>query len=771
MKKKADILISVAFILLGGIVSFAHLPLGAPGFSIVFLGMIVSPGYLLLRLLIDDPLDPWEIYPLSFVIGFSIFSVAGIPLFFARAPLWAAYLPPAILGVIFAAILYIKNISVEFERGWMKESYRIGLVFAGVMFLVFVISWLLGSFRGWAVEEDYYTYITFVRRFTERGYIDNFQLSYPNEGHDPIHSYNVWAMMWAVLSNAVKIDPIQLYIKSAILTVPAAALAFYALSKKIFDRASGMAATICYVIYHFIAMGFILIGRSSFYNDDPGMMIFFPVAISLVLRFLESGKKGMLIAALLACAGTMLVHPLWGVFAAGGLTLAAIAAQASNLQNRAGKMPAVQSAWKWTLRTGWLILLLPDVWVLYRILFFDVSDYYVGMGWESWPQFALLLGPPAIIFAVWIVTIIRKNIDQAKRGASLVISAVLVAAPFAILRISESRATRPEEFDLLRGYNYYLTGKLYVLHPDRFSYTAPDMDFFPWILLIFIALPYMIFLYKRKTRLTLFAIMAVVVIPIIAFHPYLAWIFSKAMHVAYLRRALRFSALFGAVIIGAGAWELSQKAGKWAAAVLIAVAISTAWLAGLYPVEPPCFRGALGKAFFVMFHSPSDGLFWQTNHEAHKMNNITWDTEKFSKLLEIIPQRETVLSDAFTSYRITAYKDIYVMARLKPSTGAMDQFDRERDSSAMLMAEGNMQLVCDMLRRYKSRWILLNIEPSYVLERYVGREWERILFWHPATVAAIIEDEKDFKQAAIDKPWILMEAKPACAPWPPRTKE
>jgi len=754
MKDKADIWVAIGLSVTGGVISLAHVPSGAVGMILVFFGMVMAPGYILSRVFISRPLDPWEIYPISFVLGAACFGMIGMAMFFTRAPLTAAYPAMFSITVVFAVWLFaMKKDANLWERGWSKEPGGLGWLFAFITLAATAVAWRLGSERGWAIDWDYYTYITFVRRIVTRGYADNFPLSYANEGHDPIHSYNVWALMWAVISKNASIDPIMLYIKSAVVITPAALLAFYSLTRALFNRAAGMAATICYTLYHFIALGFVLTGRTSFYTDDPSWLIIFPVAMRFGWEYINAEKNelGLMVAAVLTSCMAMMVHPLWGVLTAAGVVFEVV------IRIVAGGSETDPKT-KWLIRAGWAALIAPAIWAIYKV----ASDYsvYGGQNPESWWGFIFFLGLPLGLWMPRIVELIKKQSAAVYRGAKIVSATAIGLMPFAILRLIESRGARAEIFEALSPYKVFLTDSLFILNPGKFSYTAPDMTFFPWIILCVGTLPWLAIRYKKqRDHASLLVSLGMVLIPLIAFHPYLSWIFSGILHVAYLKRALRFSTMFAAVGIGAGLWAIARRSGKWAGVVVTAIGLAAAIAASLYPVTPVEFRGLLAKSWFIMTKRPVEGLFWNSDREAHLQPNTQWDTEEFSSLLENIPLQETVLTDAFTSYRLTAYRDLYVMARLKPSTGAPNQPARQKDSLDFTTARYNVALICDLLRRYKSRWVIINIDQGYQMDGYN--------LWYRPTLELILNSRDDFEPVAEKDQWILLRAKGSCSPWPP----
>lgn len=782
MKGKPDILAAVGAIVAGGIVTVLHLPGGTIGMTLIFLGMIAAPGYLLARMLLPDPFDPWEIYPLSLTLGVTCFGIVGMIMFLASAPIIAAYPAMAAVGLAFA-VGAIHESPLQWEKGWSKETGWLGWSFAIVLALIFLVAIRLGSFRGWYAEWDYYTYITMVRRLVTRGFAGNFPLSYIAEGNDPIHSYNIWALMWAAISRGAQIEPVILYVRSGFLTILAAILAFYSLTKVLFNRSSAMAAAICYALYHLIALGFIELGSSSFFNDDPAWLIFFPTAIRLGWEYLDrrgaaccapalstSSVRGaasgapakQLIACVLAVAGTLMVHPLWGGLAALVIALAALTRMLSKKPGTRNKLmspvfsryaPAELAAW-----LGCALILAPSVWAMWEI---GAGVRVLGTNIiSSWWDFIILLVLPAALMIPKLVERISKNPDKARQGARLLACIAIVFAPLVLLRFHETRGARADLFEQLHPYKWYITDRLFVLNPSLYTYTEPGMTLYPWSLIGVAALPWLWLRARRGDRASYFVAAAILVIPLVAINPYLSWLFCKVLHPAYLKRALRVSGIFAAMGAGIVMWNIAGRAGKKAWVALIALAFAAAVGSSIYPVDPPYFQGALEKAWFIIKNPPSEGLFWAPDINADIMPDTKWDTEEFSSLLDHVPEGETVVSDAFTGYRLTAYRDVFVIIRPKPSFAVNDQASRDKDYEKLMTAGENTGPVCEVLRRYKSRWILFNADPTYRIRGH--------LMWDPRLIRSIITSSDYFELVEVRSPWGLALAKPECSPWPPQ---
>ena len=155
-----------------------------------------------------------------------------------------------------------------------------------------------------------------------------------------------------------------------------------------------------------------------------------------------------------------------------------------------------------------------------------------------------------------------------------------------------------------------------------------------------------------------------------------------------------------------------------------------------------------------MAHAPSNGLFWHSDYDAYKNSIVKWDTEQFAVLVEQAPDGDTIFSDRFTSYRLTAYKDVYVVCRMKPSTGAADQNQREIDQARFFDSSTDNREKCLVMKKYKARWALLNVDPDYRLrEYYLGDPW---------TVEKLGGDSERFALIGRAGDWVLFKATDAC---------
>lgn len=740
MKRHIPILSIWAIALAGFLVAQFNFHLGIIGVAIVFFALAFVPGFLVFNFFERSDFSLLDIYLLSLALGLSIFMVIGVPLFLIKASLNVVILLIFILNscLLLLNFIFMSKRKVEPRK---RESEPLSVYVLIGLFTV--VALVLGSFRGWGEDWDYYTYITMVRRLVSRGVIDNYPCAYANEIADPIHGFSVWALLWATVAKGVSVDPVYLYVNSAFLTVPACLCAFYFAGKALFSKSVARASLFCYAVFHLFGMGMILLGRSSFYTDDPSWLIFFPTVLGTAIRFVDDGRKSWLVLLALFGAGIWLLHPLWGM-------LTFISVGLGVVGNLFVKTP-ISKVDKIAIGTGLLIFFFPVLYAFFKLLGATVPNFEL----PSPKGGVLFLGVPLILFSPWLYRRLRA-IHRAtifRRWISLTIALLGVSVPFVILRLYLISKANGDAV-LSSPYKFFVSGALFVLSPFNFTYTAPDMTLFPFSLLGLFAIPLLIKMRNGNRWKADFILGGLFVIPLIALHPYLAYWFSKWAHIAYLRRALRLSAMFASLSAGLVVVWLAEKfaLGKRVlveAIVLLALACAV-WA---YPYSPPYFERAFDKAVFVISKAPSRGLFWHPEYDIYKAHSANWDTERFDEILSSVKNGETVFSDRFTSYRLTAYCDVYVVCRFKPSQSVRDQMKREEDQ-ARFFAERNNKSRCQILKKYNARWVLLNLDADYrVRDYYLGDPW---------TAQELEADKERFSVVYRGDNWILFRAESAC---------
>lgn len=740
MRKHTHILCAWAAALAAFLIDHYGFRAGIIGIAFTFSALTFVPGFLTLNFLKHDNFSLLDIYILSLVLGFSIFMIIGVPLFLLKAPL-AVVVP--LFFALSSCLLVLNLVFVRTRKIIERREYEPISVYLLILFFT-VWTLVAGAFRGWGEDWDYYTYITMVGRLVSRGIIDNYPTAYANEIVDPIHGFNVWALLWASVAKGASVTPVFLYVNSAFLTVPAALCAFYFAGKSLFPKSAAVSSLFCYSVFHLFGMGMILLGRSSFYTDDPAWLIFFPTLLGTAIRFVNEERKCWLIMSALLAAVAWLIHPLWGMLALVSLGLGV----AGKLFVRAG----VSRMDKIALMAGVCIFFLPVLYACIKLLSGDSPGFELPpSGWGS----VCFLGLPLILFSPWLYKKAKSVYDDSvfRRWILLTVVSVVTAFPAVILRLFLISKAGGEGV-LSSPYKFFLSGALFVLSPFNYTYTAPDMTVFPLSVLGLFAIPLLFRKLNQDDGKSAFVLLGLFIIPIIAIHPYLAYWFVKWVHIAYLRRALRLGAMFAALSSGlAVTWFVGRFTLRKRIVAHAVVFIILGIIVWLYPYSPPYFRNSFGKALFIVFKAPSDGLFWHPEYDIYKMKSANWDTEPFEEVLSPVRDKETVFSDRFTSYRLTAYRDVYVVCRFKPSQGVLDQMEREEDQ-ARFFAEKNNDNRCRILKKYNARWILLNLDPDYrVRDYYLGDPW---------TAQELEADKEKFSVAERVGKWVLFKAGSAC---------
>ena len=176
-----------------------------------------------------------------------------------------------------------------------------------------VLAWFVGASRGPEHDWDLYNYISMVRKFLVWGMAGTHHYFYADAPPDPIHSYNLHALVWAVIALKNRVDPIPLYIHSAFLTVPLCFAAFFSLARRSLGNRAGFFAFAFYFFFQIIYGGMYFVGNSTFYPDDAIWLLGFPALLSLAFIYLEkAGGWAALLTAFSALAVSV-IHPLWGL--------------------------------------------------------------------------------------------------------------------------------------------------------------------------------------------------------------------------------------------------------------------------------------------------------------------------------------------------------------------------------------------------------------------------------------------------------------------------
>ena len=176
-----------------------------------------------------------------------------------------------------------------------------------------VLAWLVGASRGPEHDWDLYNYIGMVRKFLLWDQAGIRHYFYVDAPPDPIHSYNLHALIWAIIAGKNRIDPVPLYIHSAFLTVPLCFFSFFSMARRALGDRAGFLAFVFYLFFQMIFSGLYFVGNSTFYPDDAIWLLCLPVLLSLAFLYLEKSGWRLLLLSSLSALAVSVVHPLWGL--------------------------------------------------------------------------------------------------------------------------------------------------------------------------------------------------------------------------------------------------------------------------------------------------------------------------------------------------------------------------------------------------------------------------------------------------------------------------
>ncbi len=346
----------------------------------------IAPGFFLgLLILGNRRICLWERLPLSIALSMGVWALPGLIAYVLEMPLGDLVLVELyIAGFLFAAALVggLVRAGKGIESTDERPSFSTGIVVFAVGVLAVGLSAWMGAFRGAELDWDYFNYISHVRKlvFWDKASIAHF--AYKNAPPDPVHSYNIWALQWALVSRLFEIDPIVLYSRSAFITIPAALMAFYGLCRRLLNESVARAGLLLYFLYHLLYGGFLFIGRTTFYPADSQWLLIFPACLYLfTYLFEESGKlerTGVLAGLALSVLAMSVVHVLWGLcfyivlclFGAARLAAEARAGQRLSACRRSGK--------KYALAGLLVLFVLPYLLTLAKVVAMVLRDTQHG---------------------------------------------------------------------------------------------------------------------------------------------------------------------------------------------------------------------------------------------------------------------------------------------------------------------------------------------------------------------------------------------------------
>lgn len=637
-------------------------------------------------------------------------------------------------------------------------------VWAVILLIAAITAWT-GAFRGVTLDWDYFNYISAVRKLVSWSRAGIGHFAYPDAPPDPIHSYNIWALQWALIAKLYRLDPIELYSRAAFLTVPLATFSFYALGRRLFTADVSRTALFLFCSYQVIYGGMLFLGRTTFYPADSQWLIAFPSCLCLFLLVVEGRERGCfhnlggLIALALTVLAMSITHVLWGLCFYLVLGFFALAL----LLRRLGLGRAVAAAWKCgggrSLSLALLLAATPLVFALIDCIAMIRSDNLqgfsplIGGGADfSTPAYALVfvILPAAIVLAAaWRhrprATLQELDMEYTVLFIVIVIAVCLAAAvPYILVRSRTVESTDWTQFGR-NPYRAFITPGLFFLNPFERSLQNPNMTFYPIYLIGYLGLP--LLLKKAREDYGYMIVIAVLTaVPLVCFHPVLATMFAEHFSLGYLRRLLRLAALFSffpaALIVHRVAERVWSGLKRPMLNILLSLAICSV-LAGaciLFPASPTYYNHLAEKTLEIARNSPK--------------NSLIYDDRPFQAIAENewFKPNDVIFSDFWTSYRLTAHLPNYVAVQHKPGTGVPDQGRRMLFESEFFNPATDVSRMREILDRFRVRGVIINRSPGYRLYGFACG--------HPEAVGKLKADPEHFKLLYDRGDWAVFRYEP-----------
>ena len=609
-----------------------------------------------------------------------------------------------------------------------------------------ILAYFLQAFRGLTLDWDYFNYISQVRKIAENHLASNAHFAYRDAPPDPIHSYNLWALLWALVADYARVDPIALYLNAAFLTVPVAALAFFTLARRLLSPAAALAAFLLFAAYQVVYGGLAFLGSTTFFPEDSMWLLSYPGLLAMLAEYLDRSGRGLAATLALAVVGTAVVHVLWGLgffFTAGAFVLG-YAASRSGLGARVKAF--AQSAPVWQRLTLGGLLGLPVLLAVTWVIAFGSEE---EPNWFE-PLFpslahdpllihlALFILLPLVLFLVWVKPFASGRATFAARTATeppvlrrcllLIGVALLVCLPYMALRYQTIQATQWQTFGR-NPYRAFLTGSLFFLNPFRFTWTDPTMTCYPLYLLGLLGLPGLAREGRNRFQpwLIISALLGVIAL---TWDAPLASLFTRFFSLGYLRRILRILGLLsflpaGALIARPFARLAALRKRPWLLwPGLSALSLLLSLAAIPWPAKPVYFNDLFSKMLALLQKAPRDSLLYDDA------------PFRFLKEHHLLAPGEVVFSDLFTSYRLTAYLNAYVAVQEKPGVGVPDQDQRRLDELEFFLPGTSLPRVHQLLEHYQAGLVIINRDPGYQIYGYACG--------HPEMIGKLTQDPEHF---------------------------
>jgi hypothetical protein len=726
-----------------------------------FLSFFFLPGYCLAGMLLEDrESDFIDRLGLGYLLSLALFALPGLLCFALKLPLTVIFWSFLGIGVVVWLLsLFAQNRRAEPDLHRPSENYVLNWTALLMAIAAGVLAYYAGASRGPEHDWDLYNYISMVRKFLVWGSADIHHYFYLDAPPDPIHSYNLQALLFAVVALKNRIDPIPLYIRTAFLTVPLCFLSFLSLSRRALSELGGFFAFSFYFFFQLIFGGLYFVGNSTFYPDDSVWLLCFPSLLSLAFLYLNNKRFATLALTGLACLGVSIVHPIWGLAFYMTLSFYLFAESLRASEAFKGGLESPHKFSKFFLLLLVLLLVVAPYLASGYYIYFHLgeisSDWFAPLFAGFWLDrlwfYALLfIVLPGLLFLIYNLPFTRLiskfrasdfyNQGYAKNGLLLVLVSLAFALPYIYLRAKAIQSTQWSSF----GHNPYrgfITPVLFLLNPFKRSFSDPNMTFHPFFWLALVCSPWLFKAGKQKARPELLVIFyGFLGVVLLVMNPVGASLFAKFFSLGYLRRILRLAGILGFLAPAAfcGYYFDKLKIKQSYAAVLTVLAAVIISIA-MVPV-------------------PGEALY---SHLLKRMAALTKLKDKDSLLYpdpaviylaqsKLVKPDDVVMSDLYTSFRLTAYLGCYVVAQAKPGVGVEDQAQRRQDELDFFATDASLARMKEIAKRRKVKWVIVNNNLQY--------SFYDIPLGHPEAIVKMKSDPSGFEMVFEQGDWAVFKA-------------
>ncbi|HEX7456417.1 MAG TPA: hypothetical protein VF303_03045, partial [Candidatus Nanoarchaeia archaeon] len=209
---------------------------------LIFILIILVPGYLLLRLLFNK-LDVFLVLPIAFVLGLLLLTLSALPSyifflnFLSSITIITAYTLALLLLVLRKKSLFLK---LEFKFDFITLTLLILTIGAALMMF-----WVDPHFDG-----DALFHLGQIRKLAENAPVSPTEAFFPIDKVNPAYGYNIWYFAVALTAALSKIDVTTVWSHLIFLLVPISILSLFTFALGVFKhRLVALTAAILYVFF------------------------------------------------------------------------------------------------------------------------------------------------------------------------------------------------------------------------------------------------------------------------------------------------------------------------------------------------------------------------------------------------------------------------------------------------------------------------------------------------------------------------------------------